>query len=68
MSKHTEDKDDRMEVTLTKGANTLSFNVETPTNYSDFESITNTIIDFAGQEYCDPNQLELLERRDESFV
>jgi hypothetical protein len=57
-----------MEVTLTKGADTLSFNVETPTNYSDFESITNTIIDFAGQEYYDPNQLELLERRDESFV
>ena len=68
MSKHTMVKDDRMEVTLTKGANTLSFNVETPTNYSDFESITNTIIDFAGQEYYDPNQLELLERRDESFV
>ena len=68
MSKHTMVKDDRMEVTLTRGADTLSFNVETPTNYSDFESITNTIIDFAGQEHYDPNQLELLERRDESFV
>ena len=57
-----------MEITLTKGADTLSFNVKTPTKEADFESITNTIIDFAGQEYYDPNQLELLERRDESFV
>ncbi len=68
MSRHTMVKDDRMEITLTKGADTLSFNVETPRKEADFESITNTIIDFAGQEYYDPNQLELLERRDESFV
>ena len=30
-------KDDRMEITLTKGADTLSFNVETPTKEADFE-------------------------------